>query len=114
MSGHPLDVEGGFGRFADSLLVRELPDLPDDRRFETVEFVSRRAHAMPTPLRLGVTAAAVAAGVARGRWGDDRTTAFLATTRLPVAGELARLVRSLAYAYVWETWPTTTPTGADV
>jgi hypothetical protein len=32
---------------------------------------------------------------------------------LPFVGEYPRLMRSLGFAYVWEHWPTTTPTGAD-
>jgi hypothetical protein len=31
---------------------------------------------------------------------------------LPLVGELARLIRSLGFAFVWETWPDSSPTGA--
>ena len=34
------------------------------------------------------------------------------THPLPLLGEYVRLIRSLGYAYVWETWPQTRPTGA--
>ncbi|MFP5489717.1 MAG: hypothetical protein ACLGHQ_15600 [Acidimicrobiia bacterium] len=112
MSRHPLSVEGGFGVFADSLLGVELPDLPEDRRRETVAFVCRRAHEVPTPLRLGVATLSLLTGTAQRVVGVDRTTAFLRATTLPFVGELARMVRSLGLAFVWETWPTTTPTGA--
>lgn len=113
MSGHRSDVGNHLGPFADDLLARELPDLPADRRAATVEFVVGRARMMPAPLRLGVTVVAAAAAVVRRRVGSERSTAFFAATTLPVLGELARLVRSLGYAYVWETWPSTTPTGAS-
>lgn len=112
MSGHPLSVEGGFGVFADALLTVELPDLPTDRRTTTVEFVCRRAREMPTPLRLGVVTLSAAAGIGQRLLGVDRTTALLRATTLPFVGELARMVRSLGMAFVWETWPSTSPTGA--
>lgn len=111
MSDHPLDVGGGFGVFADALLAAELPDLPDERRAETVTFVCRRARSIPGPLRVGVIALSCTVGVVQARFGTDASTTFLRGTRLPVVGELARLVRSLAVAFVWETWPDTSPTG---
>lgn len=98
--------------FADSLLAAELPDLPQDRRNDTVAFVCRRAREVPAPLRLGVATLSFAAGVAQRTVGVDRTTAFLQATTLPFVGELARMVRSLGLAFVWETWPATSPTGA--
>ena len=108
----PLRRTGPFGRFADDLLTIELPDLPDDRREETVAFVCRRAAQVPTPLRLGIIALAVGTGVAQRSVGASRTAAFLRSTSLPLVGELSRLVRSLGFAYVWETWPSTTESGA--
>lgn len=98
--------------FADDLLARELPDLPADRRAATVAFACRRAREVPTPLRLGVTGLSIAAAGLRRAAGPDRTTAFLQRTTLPFVGELARMVRSLGFAYVWETWPATAPSGA--
>lgn len=98
--------------FADALLAAELPDLSDDRRAATVAFVCRRAQAVPTPLRLGVTVLATGAALTRRVAGPERTTTFLRTTGLPLVGELARMVRSLAFAFVWETWPATSPSGA--
>ncbi len=45
----------------------------------------------------------------RGVAGGRRTVVgVLARRPLPLLGEYVRLVRSLAYAYVWETWPDTT------
>ncbi len=108
----PLRSTGAFGRFADDLLVIELPDLPDDRRTEAVAFVCRRAAQTPTPLRLGILALVMATGVAQRVLGTSRTTAFLRRTSLPLVGELSRLVRSLGFAYVWETWPATNESGA--
>ena len=98
--------------FADSLLAVELPDLPEDRRCASVAFVWRRALEVPTPLRLGVATLSLATGLAQRLVGVERTTTFLRGTTLPFVGELARMVRSLGLAFVWETWPTTSPTGA--
>jgi hypothetical protein len=112
VSTQPLDIEGGFGVFADALLRVELPELPAERRQDSVEFVCRRARVVPGPLRAGLTMLAFATGVAQDSIGVDRVTTFLRHSRLPFVGELSRMVRSLAFAFVWETWPTTTPTGA--
>lgn len=106
-----LDVDGHLGRFAERLLLVELPDLPDDRRAETVAFVCRRAGQIPGPLRLGVTLLATGTGAMSRRVDADRVVDVMRTTRAPLVGELARMVRSLAFAYVWETWPATSPTG---
>lgn len=108
----PLRTTGAFGIFAADLLAAELPDLPAGRRSETVSFVCRRAAQVPTPLRLGVVALAVGVGVSQRAIGRPRTTRFLRRTSLPFVGELARLVRSLGFTYVWESWPSTTELGA--
>jgi hypothetical protein len=107
-----LDPDGSLGRFAARLLADELPDLPDDRRAMTVAFVCRRAGQIPGPLRVGVTSLALGSDAAGRVFGDERVVAFMRATRLPLVGELARMVRSLAVAFIWETWPGTSPTGA--
>ena len=106
-----LSPDGPFGCFAGHLLARELPDLGDDRRTETVAFVCRRAAQMPTPLRLGLTTLSLGVAASLGLVGPERTTTMLQSTSLPFVGELARVVRSLGFAYIWETWPDTSPTG---
>lgn len=107
-----LDVDGPLGEFAATLLAVELPGLPAAARDETVAFVCRRTQQIPGPLRLGVSSlVALAAGVARAR-GWSGVTRRLRTTNLPLLGELARLVRSLGFAYVWESWPDTAPDGS--
>ena len=112
MFTRPLSPEGPFGQFADRLLEIELPELPDDRRFETVAFNCRRAAQVPTPLRLGIAALSIGVGAAAALMGLPATTSWLQQTRLPFIGELARMVRSLSFAYVWETWPHTWPDGS--
>ena len=107
----PLRPCGPLGRFADRLLLSDLPELPADRRRSAVEFVCRRSDQMPSPLRLGLVALTSGVAVAERLAGPDRTTRFLGATTLPLVGELSRMVRSLAFAFVWETWPSTTPAG---
>ena len=111
VSRRPLSPDGPFGVFADRLLAVELPDLPESRRSETVEFVGRSTEEIPSPLRLGVTVLAHALGVAQRLVGVDRTTRALQHSPLPLIGELPRMVRSLGFAYIWESWPDTSPTG---
>jgi hypothetical protein len=108
----PFRVDGPFGSFADRLLEIELPDLPADRRTSTVAFVCRRAELAPSPLRMGIALLTIGVGAAQRTAGLERTTSFLQCTSLPFVAELARMVRSLGFAFVWETWPTTSPTGA--
>jgi len=107
-----LTSDGALGLFADRLLTIELPDLPLAALADTVAFVCRRANQMPSPLRIGLVL--VCNGVALGQRtaGIDRTARFLERSRLPLLGELPRMVRSLAFAYIWETWPDTSPSGA--
>jgi hypothetical protein len=43
--------------------------------------------------------------------GGRRLARALASKPIPVLGEYPRLIRSLGYAYVWDRWPDTSPTG---
>ena len=112
MSTRLLSVEGPFGVFADRLLALELPDLPDDRRADAVEFTCRRADEVPSPLKLGISILTGGVGLAQRVVGVDTTTSYLQGTSLPFVGELSRMVRSLGFAFIWESWPNTSPTGA--
>lgn len=111
MSTSPLSPEGPFGRFAERLLAVELPDLDPARRSETVMFVCRHADELPTPLLFGVATMSIGTGIVARAIGLERVTDLLRGTRLPFVGELARMVRSLGFTFVWETWPDTSPTG---
>jgi hypothetical protein len=104
-------VAGHVAAFCDEVLVHDLPDLPAERRAEVVAFAGRRIRGLPSPMRIGVGAVAVAVAAAGRVVGLARLVRLLAARPLPVLGEYVRLVRSLGYAYVWETWPATTPTG---
>jgi len=101
------------GPFADRLLAHDFPALAPARRQQAVAFTIRRVDALPSVMRFGVT---VIAAVVRGALALPIRTAvvgFLSRTALPVIGEYVRLVRSLGYAYVFETWPDTRPDGSS-
>lgn len=100
------------GDVADRLLADDLPNLPADRRAEVVRFVARRVDTMPGLTRLGVLAIGLVLRtllIAPRGWTIVRG---VMAVPLPLVGEFPRLVRSLGFAYVWETWPGTSPTGA--
>ena len=99
---------GSIADFADHLVVHDLPGLPDDRRAETVAFAGRRIAHLPSPMKVGVTAVAALVAILGKVVGGAR---LLARHPVPLVGEYVRLVRSLTYAYVWDTWPHTDPTG---
>jgi hypothetical protein len=65
-------------------------------------------------MRLGVGVVAIVVGAAGRLIGLSRVVRLLAKRPLPVVGDYVRLVRSLGYAYVWETWPATGPDGSSI
>jgi hypothetical protein len=103
---------GPIAEFSDHLVAHDLPGLPSERRAEVVAFAGRRISLLPSPMRLGVGLVSLAVGALGRIVGARRLAYFLAGRPLPVVGEYVRLVRSLAYAYVWDTWPATAPDGA--
>jgi len=102
---------GLVATFADRLVAHDLPALPPSRRAEVVAFSVHRVTGLPSPMRIGVTAVALAVATASRLLGGHRVTGFLASRPLPLFGEYVRLIRSLAFAYVWETWPDTAVDG---
>ena len=99
------------GPFADRLLAFDFPALDDARRGQVVAFVARRVDGIPSVMRIGVIiiATLVRAAIVVG---GDAVVGLLARHHPPVIREYVRLVRSLGYAYIWETWPDTRPDGA--
>ncbi|MEP7202164.1 MAG: hypothetical protein ABI894_06115 [Ilumatobacteraceae bacterium] len=100
------------GPFAELLLAEDLPLLPTGRRTEVVQFVQRKAAGIPSFTRFGVTVIGLfyrALVAVPGGWMVAR---ILMSRPLPILGEYPRLIRSLSYAYIWERWPDTLPTGA--
>ncbi|MDP9465352.1 MAG: hypothetical protein M3P52_12060 [Actinomycetota bacterium] len=100
------------GPFADFLLAADLPRLPVDRRAEVVHFVQRRTNAVPSFTRFGVIVIGLFYRVLVAVSGGRTMARFLVSRSLPVMGEYPRLIRSLGYAYIWERWPDTLPSGA--
>jgi hypothetical protein len=108
----PIPLARLVEEFSDRLLTVDLPRLPDERRSETVAFTGRRIATLPSPMRAGLTVVALAVATAQQLAGGSRVARLLAGRPLPVVGDYVRLVRSLSYAYVWETWPATAADGA--
>ncbi len=102
---------GLVAEFCDRVVAHDLPELPPHRRRAVVEFASRRIAGLPSPLTLAVGAVAAVVGGVGKLAGTARVAGILCDRPLPITGEYVRLVRSLAYAYVWETWPDTSVTG---
>jgi hypothetical protein len=97
--------------FADRLLRLDFPSLPASNRTEVVAFTTRRVETLPSITYLGVVFLAAIVRLVLLLPGSDTTLRFLARTSLPLLGEYTRLVRSLGYAYIWDTWPDTAPDG---
>jgi hypothetical protein len=100
------------GPFADRLLALDLPELDGARRAGVVAFTTRRVDGMPSVMRIGVLLIAALFRALLLLPGNATFVRFVATHPLPVVGEYVRLMRSLGYAYVWETWPDTRTSGA--
>jgi hypothetical protein len=99
------------GKFSDELLALDLPGLPGDRRAIVSEFVIRRVGGLPAPMRLGVSLIAACVGATASLFGWRPVAGLAIRLPIPLTSEYVRLVRSLAYAYIWEHWPATTATG---
>ncbi len=112
MPMRPVPALPVVGSFAERLLADDLPDLPAIRRREAVAFVARRIDTLPSFTRFGVLAIGVVLRTLIAVPGGWSAAVVLMRLPLPFVGEYPRLIRSLAFAYVWEHWPTTTPTGA--
>lgn len=98
-------------RFADALLASDLPDLGPERREQTIAFIQRRLTNLTGPMAFGVAAVAILVAVLGRLIGPARVIRLFGDRPLPLLGEYVRLLRSLGFAFVWETWPDTTPSG---
>ena len=102
------------GSFAERLLAIDLPDLAPAKRREVIGFIAHRVDSLPSFTRFGVLVlGSIFRGLVAvpGGWGIARV---LMKLPLPLVAEYPRLIRSLGFAYVWEHWPDTTPTGASL
>jgi hypothetical protein len=98
--------------FAQRLLRVDLPQLGSDQRDEVCDFAVHRVDELPSALRIGVTLIAVPMRVIVSLPGSERLIAWLIRHPLPLVGEYVRMIRSLAYTYIWEHWPNTQPDGS--
>ncbi len=76
-------------------------------------FIRRRVETMPSLTRFGVIVIGLLYRVLLVVPLGSIAVRFLVARPLPILGEYPRLIRSLGYAYVWEHWPDTLPTGAS-
>ena len=100
-------------RFADALLSDDLPGLAEDRRLETIAFIERRVAVLPSFTRFGVIVIGAVIGVLSSVIGPSRLIGFVTSKPIPLVSEYPRLVRSLGYAFIWETWPATQTDGSE-
>ena len=101
-----------IGSFAERLLAVDLPDLAPARRRQVIGFIAHRVESLPSFTRFGVLVLGSffrALLAVPGGWG---IAGVLIKLPLPLVAEYPRLIRSLGFAYIWEHWPDTTPTGA--
>jgi len=108
----PSTITPPVRRFADVLLATDLPGLPGDRRAQTTSFVEQRVSTLPSFTRFGVVVISFTVDLVSRVVGLDRAAALVTALPLPLLAEYPRLIRSLGYAFIWETWPDTRPTGA--
>lgn len=104
---------GAFVRpFAQRLLRVDLPGLSPSQRDEVTTFAVHRIDDLPSVLRLGANLIAIPMRGLVALPGSDPAVAWLVRHPLPLIGEYVRMVRSLAYTYVWEHWPLSLPDGS--
>lgn len=101
------------GPFADRLLAADLPDLANGDRKDVVAFIAHRVDSLPSFTRFGVLLLGYVFRLLVTLPGGWAIAKILIKLPLPLVAEYPRLIRSLGFAYVWEHWPATTPTGAD-
>lgn len=102
-----------MARFADALLAADLPALPVGPRLQTVSFLDERVQTMPSIPRFGVKAIGVGVDILSRLAGVTRVINLVTKLPIPLLAEYPRLIRSLAFAYIWETWPATQTDGAQ-
>jgi len=100
------------GPFADRLLAADLPNLEYADRKDVVAFIAHRVDSLPSFTRFGVLLLGYVFRLLVTLPGGWAIAKILIKLPLPLVAEYPRLIRSLGFAYVWEHWPSTTPSGA--
>ncbi|CAB4871304.1 unannotated protein [freshwater metagenome] len=111
MSGH--SSRGLVRPFAQRLLSADLPGLSHAQRDQVAAFTVQRVDELPSVLRLGVEIIAAPMRIVVAIPGSGRAITWLIHHPLPLVGEYVRMIRSLAYTYIWEQWPLTLPDGSS-
>ena len=78
-----------------------------------MQFIERRVASLPSITRLGVVVISRSVELVRRLAGVERMLDLATGLPLPLWSEYPRLVRSLGYTFVWETWPGTAVDGAS-
>ena len=94
----------------DLILRHDLPRLPIAHRKTVTAFTIHRLDTLPQHLFWGVGLIAfVLRLISLG--GGSAFVLWLSHRHIPLVSEFFRLVRSLSYSYIWESWPDTAPDG---
>lgn len=93
--------------FAERLLARDLPHLAAERRSAAVAVVVARVQGLPSVTRTGALLIGAIHRLLLVLPVTAPVSDMLARLPLPFLGDYPRLVRSLAYASIWERWPDT-------
>ncbi len=101
----PAPVTRSIDTFSRFLAGRELPGLDSAHHDPVVAFVQMRCAGLASITRFGVAVIAAIFGLLMSLPGGRRVVAWLCDHPLPILGEYPRLIRSLTFAYVFETWP---------
>lgn len=95
-----------------SILSTDLPQLEPAKLDEVTTFVEQRIAQLVGPAGTAVRIVRAVMSVLLAPPWRGVTQPFLTRSALPALGDFVRLVRSLGYAYIWEHWPDTMPSGA--
>jgi hypothetical protein len=94
-----------------SILRSDLPKISADVAEQAANFTVRRIRTLPSHMRIGVTMIAAAVRLIGGV-SPEQFIVRISHTHLPLISEYFRLIRSLSYAFIWETWPDTRHDGS--
>jgi hypothetical protein len=78
-----------------------------------VQFIDKRVAVLPSFTRFGVQMIGAGIGGLLRVVGPQRTVALVTSKPIPLVAEFPRLIRSLGYAFIWETWPDTGVDGSS-
>lgn len=93
------------------ILRQDLPKLPVAHRKTVTNFTIHRLDTLPQHLFWGV---AVIAFILRmvSLLGGNSLVLWASRQAIPLVSEFFRLIRSLSYSFVWESWPDTASDGS--